>query len=100
MRATAATRGEQVPAEPSPGVPTPTVEAHSDLAARTNPAGAATWTWRSAKCSTQSCVEIADVPDGSVAIRDSKAGETSPVLLFSADEWSAFVTGIKAGDFD
>ena len=89
-----------MPAESSPGVPTPTVEAHSDLTARANLAGAATWTWRSAKCSTQSCVEVADVTDGGVAIRDSKAGETSPVLLFSADEWSAFVTGVKAGEFD
>jgi hypothetical protein len=89
-----------VPAETNPGVRTPTVQAHDDLSAHPDAARVATLTWRSAQCSTQSCVEVANLADGGVAIRDSKAGDTSAVLLFSGDEWSAFVTGIKAGDFD
>ncbi len=46
-----------------------------------------------------SCVQIASLPDGGAAIRDGKAGEASPVLTFTQDEWSAFVAGVKAGEF-
>jgi hypothetical protein len=89
-----------VPAESKPVAPSSDVRAHHDSGSLSDSAEVATLTWRSAKCATQSCVEVADMPDGGVAIRDSKAGDTSPVLLFSADEWSAFVTGVKAGEFD
>jgi Domain of unknown function (DUF397) len=47
-----------------------------------------------------SCVEIAKLPDGQIAIRDGKAGDGGAVLFFSGDEWSSFVTGVKAGEFD
>jgi len=33
-------------------------------------------------------------------MRDSKVGATGPVLLFTAEEWSAFARGVKAGEFD
>ena len=89
-----------MPAETNPGVETPSAKAHDDLTLHTDAAHGATLTWRSARCSTQSCVEVANLAEGGVAIRDSKAGDTSAVLLFSGDEWNAFVTGIKAGDFD
>jgi Domain of unknown function (DUF397) len=46
-----------------------------------------------------SCVEIASLSDGGVAIRDGKAGAASPVLTFTQDEWAAFVAGVKAGEF-
>jgi len=46
-----------------------------------------------------SCVEIASLSDGGVAIRDGKAGDASPVLTFTQDEWHAFVAGVKAGEF-
>ena len=55
---------------------------------------------RSTKCSTNSCVEVRDLPEGGKALRDSKAGATGPVLLFTAEEWSAFAWGVKAGEFD
>ena len=89
-----------MPAETNPGVETPSAKAHDDLISHTDAARGATLTWRSARCSASSCVEVAETSDGGVAIRDSKAGDTSAVLLFSGDEWSAFVAGIKAGDFD
>jgi hypothetical protein len=55
---------------------------------------------RSFKCGSHgSCVEIAKLPEG-VAVRDGKAGEEGPVLRFTHEEWDAFVTGIRAGDFD
>jgi Domain of unknown function (DUF397) len=47
-----------------------------------------------------SCVEIARLPAGQIAIRDGKAGDTGAVLLFSAAEWQAFTAGVKAGEFD
>jgi hypothetical protein len=37
--------------------------------------------------------------DGVVGLRDSKV-EDGPVLLFGAAEWTAFMTRIRAGDFD
>lgn len=44
------------------------------------------------------CVEVAFVP-GAVAVRDSK-NPTGPALLFTIDEWDAFVGGAKDGEFD
>jgi hypothetical protein len=45
------------------------------------------------------CVEVADLPDGSRAVRDSKDRE-GPTLLFTPAEWQAFVAGVKQGEFD
>jgi hypothetical protein len=45
------------------------------------------------------CVEISYTADG-VAIRNSKRGSASPILLFTAAEWDAFIGGAKAGEFD
>jgi hypothetical protein len=44
------------------------------------------------------CVEVAFM-DGAIAVRDSKS-PTGPVLLFTQDEWDAFVGGAKDGEFD
>jgi uncharacterized protein DUF397 len=41
------------------------------------------------------CVEVAPLRDG-IAVRDSK-NPSGPVLRFSADDWQAFVSNIKAG---
>jgi hypothetical protein len=54
---------------------------------------------RSSRCSTNSCVEVADLPGGSVAVRDSKASGPSPVLVFDPQEWQSFISGVKAGEF-
>ena len=55
-----------------------------------------TLTWRKSPQSNPSgnCVEIADLPDGGMAIRDSK-DKDGPRLEFTAGEWSAFVEGIR-----
>jgi hypothetical protein len=45
------------------------------------------------------CVEIAHLPDGQVAIRNSRH-PSGPALLFTPSEWEAFVGGAKDGDFD
>ena len=44
------------------------------------------------------CVEVAFVADV-IAVRDSK-NPTGPVLVFTSDEWDAFVGGAKDGEFD
>lgn len=42
------------------------------------------------------CVEIASNLPGVIAIRDSK-DPGGPALLFSPDEWKAFLAGITGG---
>ena len=44
------------------------------------------------------CVEVAR-KDGRVAVRDSKDLNKN-ILVFSSDEWKAFVQGVKGGEFD
>jgi hypothetical protein len=58
-------------------------------------------TWRkSSRSGPQggNCVEIARLPDGQVAIRNSRH-PAGPVLLFTPAEWTAFLAGAKDGDF-
>jgi len=43
------------------------------------------------------CVEIAQGPEGWVAVRDSKDEGTGPVLRFTAGEWAAFKDGLASG---
>ena len=45
------------------------------------------------------CVEVARDLSRTVAVRDSKDPQ-GPVLVFSAEEWDAFVGGAKDGEFD
>jgi len=54
---------------------------------------------RSRACSSDGCVEVAHLADGSVAIRDSKDVRKA-AHVFDREEWSAFITGVKNGEFD
>jgi hypothetical protein len=65
-------------------------------------------TWRKSRRSSQngSCVEVATTgahnreQHGTLyLIRDSK-DKGSPVLAFAADQWHAFIDGVKRGTFD
>lgn len=49
-------------------------------------------------CSFGDCVEVGQLPGGVISVRDTKDRSTS--LVFTADEWSAFVSGVKNGEFD
>ena len=54
----------------------------------------------SSYCHGGGCVAVAVLPDGAgVAVRDEKQ-RGGPVLEFTADEWRAFVAGIRGGEFD
>jgi Domain of unknown function (DUF397) len=53
---------------------------------------------KSSRCADNACVEVARVGDGMIGLRDSK-GLEQPFLRFDQAAWSAFVEGIKAGDF-
>ena len=54
---------------------------------------------RSRACSSDGCVEVAHLADGSVAVRDSK-NVRKAAHVFDREEWSAFITGVKSGEFD
>jgi hypothetical protein len=45
------------------------------------------------------CVELAKLPDGSVAVRNSRF-PTGPALVYTQAEMRALILGAKAGDFD
>ncbi|MGH3569634.1 MAG: DUF397 domain-containing protein [Pseudonocardia sp.] len=45
------------------------------------------------------CVEVAFLPDGDVAIRDTKDRTVAP-HRYTAAEWDTFVFGVRAGEFD
>lgn len=44
-------------------------------------------------------VAVAALPDGGVLVRDDQR-EGGTVLTFTAPEWTAFVAGVKNGEFD
>jgi hypothetical protein len=54
--------------------------------------------WRTASTGGN-CVEVAALPDGGVAVRDSK-DRAGAVLEYTRDEWSSFVDGLCRGVFD
>jgi hypothetical protein len=50
-------------------------------------------------CTSGGCVEVARLPDGRVAVRDSK-DKARPAHIYSIVEWQDFVAGVKSGEFD
>jgi hypothetical protein len=59
----------------------------------------ARWKKSSLSMTNGNCVEVAPLGSGSVAVRDSK-DRTGPVLQFTPDEWTAFLGGVRNGEFD
>ncbi|MFD8590496.1 DUF397 domain-containing protein [Streptomyces sp. NPDC059637] len=58
---------------------------------------AVAWRKSSASGPENNCVEIAELPGGGVAVRDSKRPEMEP-LRYTAAEWDAFRRGVIAGE--
>jgi hypothetical protein len=51
--------------------------------------------WRiSSHCNNGSCVAVAKLPSGRIAIRDTKVAE-GDILQFSPEEWASFIGSIK-----
>jgi hypothetical protein len=59
----------------------------------------ATWARSSFSFSNGNCVEVAELPGGSIGIRDSR-DPGGPVLRFARGEWGAFLGGARRGEFD
>lgn len=53
---------------------------------------------KSSFCGSAACVEVSH-SGGEVLVRDSKHPEQEP-LVFTEDEWVAFLDGARAGEFD
>jgi Domain of unknown function (DUF397) len=59
----------------------------------------AQWRTSSYTIGANACVEVADLPGGHRAVRDSK-DRSGPALTFTAAEWAAFTAGVRTGEFD
>jgi hypothetical protein len=46
------------------------------------------------------CVEVAQLGDDAIGVRDTKAQGSGPILTFTRAEWDAFIGGAKDGEFD
>ena len=58
-----------------------------------------TWQKSSRSNSQGNCVEIAALPDGGAAVRNSRHPE-GPALVYTRAEIEALLLGVKDGDFD
>jgi hypothetical protein len=45
------------------------------------------------------CVEVAGLGGGGIGVRNSR-DTGGPVLVFTPDEWRAFLGGVRNGEFD
>jgi hypothetical protein len=57
--------------------------------------------WRKSQASNPSgnCVELAALPDGDVAVRNSRH-PAGPALVYTRAELAAFLAGVRNGEFD
>jgi hypothetical protein len=55
--------------------------------------------FKSSASAAGNCVEVAHLPGGGVAVRDSKDRGKIP-HLYTRGEWEAFLVGAKSGEFD
>jgi len=58
--------------------------------------------WRKSSFSGNggNCVEVGQSGDGVILVRDTKDHARGPVHRYTAEEWRAFVAGVRNGEFD
>ena len=59
----------------------------------------AAWVRSSLSFSNGNCVEVTELPEGIVGVRNSR-DPGGPVLRFTPAEWDAFLGGAQRGEFD
>ncbi|MFJ6621959.1 DUF397 domain-containing protein [Kitasatospora sp. NPDC091335] len=64
-----------------------------------DPARITIWRKSSYSGSGGQCIEVADGIPGLMPVRDSKDPD-GPALAFLSPSWQAFVTAVRAGEFD
>jgi hypothetical protein len=76
-------------------------EAKAMLASNGMPADQLPVTWQKSRWSNPSgnCVEVAALPGGAIAVRNSRH-PSGPALVYTRAEISAFLAGVKDGEFD
>ncbi len=57
------------------------------------------WLKSSASSGVGNCVEVAALPGGEVAVRNSRC-PNGPALVYTRDEVAAFLAGVKRSEFD
>jgi hypothetical protein len=62
--------------------------------------GCATWIKSSLSTYNGTCVEIGQLSNKLVGMRDTKDHGSGPILIFSSKGWGAFLAEAKAGEFD
>ncbi len=57
------------------------------------------WVKSSLSFANGNCVEVADLPDGGIGVRNSR-DPGGLALRFTPAEWHAFIGGARRGEFD
>ncbi len=61
--------------------------------------GQARWRKSTASNPSGNCVEVAALPDGQIAVRNSRYPD-GPALVYTQAEIAAFLTGVRNGEFN
>lgn len=67
--------------------------------ARATELGSVSWRKSRASGPDGQCVEVAELPDGQIAVRNSRYPD-GPALVYTSAEIAAFLTGVRNGEFD
>lgn len=70
-----------------------------DNGARADRIAGAVWRKSGRSAPGGNCVELAALPDGGVAVRNSRF-PSGPALVYTRAEIAAFLCGVKDGEFD